>query len=39
MALVIEQCRVFENWFNDKCGWFFINGMKQNNYKRTEKNQ
>ena len=26
----MKNWKKFENWFNAKLGWFFINGRKQN---------
>lgn len=28
MKSVLNKLQAFENWFNNKFGWFFTNGMK-----------
>ncbi len=28
MKTLIYKLQQFENWFNEKFGWFFTNGMK-----------
>lgn len=36
MKKILYRLKQFENWFNKKFGWFFINGRKQINYGQYE---
>lgn len=32
MNKIINLLRKFNRWFEIKCGWFFVNGRKQEEY-------